>query len=259
LHYEERGEGAPVLLLHGLGQDHSVWSAQIAELCQRFQVLAPDLRGHGASVAPASSTFSFDEMGADINGLLAERGWSSAHVVGLSAGAFLALRMTVQQPPLVRSLITIAGAGHCDAHTRAVGDSWAEIYRDEGYDAYILRLLKDVYYPDWIEAHLDYADRLREEERNKDLRGVLQWGVAIRSFDVRAQLARIRTPTLIVQGIDDRVVDPSHARILRQSIPGSEVRLLAQTGHMVPLERPSETTQAIRDWVDKVETRGPAP
>lgn len=88
-------------------------------------------------------------------------------------------------------------------HSRGRGQL-GRVYRDEGYDAYILRLLKDVYYPDWIEAHLDYADRLREEERKKDLRGVLQWGVAIRSFDVRAHLGKIRTPTLIVQGIDDR-------------------------------------------------------
>jgi 3-oxoadipate enol-lactonase/4-carboxymuconolactone decarboxylase len=83
---------------------------------------------------------------------------------------------------------------------------------------------------------------------------MLRWSHTIRSFDLRGRLTGLAAPTLVVQGMDDRIIDPSHARLLRQTITGTEVRLLAQTGHMVPVERPSETTEAIRTWVARHET-----
>lgn len=263
LHRRVEGSGPPVLLLHGLGQDHTVWTAQIRELAHDFRVIAPDLRGHGRSAAPADSTFSFEEMQSDVLKMLADLSVERAHFVGLSAGGFLTLRVGVTAPERARSLVLISAAPHCDAHTRAVGESWAEAYRTGGRDAYTLRLLKDAYYPDWIEAHMDFVDRLREKGPAPDLRGVVQWGLAIREFDLRGRLGRIKLPTLILHGMDDRIVDPSHARLLRQSISGSQLRLFPQTGHMVPVERPQETTQAIRDFIDQVEgTNGlptPAP
>ena len=53
-------------------------------------------------------------------------------------------------------------------------------------------------------------------------------------------------------------MDVAHARLLRQSIPGAELRLLAQTGHMIPIERPAETEKTILDWVQKVGSRNAA-
>ncbi|MGA7922890.1 MAG: alpha/beta fold hydrolase [Thermoplasmata archaeon] len=251
LNRHDSGKGPAVVLLHGLGLDHSLWDPQREQLSTSFRVLAPDLRGHGATPAPPGSTFSFPEFQADVIALLDELGIERAHMVGFSAGGFLALRMAVHAPTRLESLTTIAAAPHCDAHTRAMGESWAESYREGGYDAYALRLLKDLYYPDWIEDHLDVADQLRER-KDVDLHGAIRWALAVGSFDLRGQLGRIRVPTLVLHGMDDRVVDPAHARLLRQSITGAQLRLFAQTGHMVPVERPEETTQAIREFFEKV-------
>jgi 3-oxoadipate enol-lactonase len=253
LHYREAGAGASVLLIHGLGQDHTVWNLQIPSLAREFRVIAPDLRGHGQTPAPAGSGFNFEELEGDVRRLLDHLEIEKAHLVGLSAGGFLALRLAVFDASRIKSLTVSGAAGHCDAHTRAVGQSWAEIYRAEGYDAYILRLLKDLYYPDWIENHLDFADRIRESGRQKDLTGVLAWAQAVRSFDLRGRLGRIQIPTLILHGMEDRVVDPSHARYLRQSIPGAKLRLFANTGHMVPIEQPEETERAIASWIRTAE------
>ena len=220
-----------------------------------MDVLAPDLRGHGRSPLPEGSTLSFPELTSDVVGLLDREKVGPAHFVGLSAGGFLALTLALRHPGRVRSITLISSAGHCDAHTRSIGQRWLETYRDEGLGAFVLRLLKDLYYPDWIEAHLDLVDRIRDSLSERDLTGVLRWGDSIRTFDLRGRLTGIRAPTLVVQGMDDRVVDPSHARLLRQTITGTEVRLLAQTGHMVPVERPGETVEAIRGWVARAEVR----
>ena len=249
------GTGPTVVLLHGLGGDRTVWNPLIKILSVDFQLVAPDLRGHGRSPLPPGSQFTLSELAADILALLDRLNVQRAHVVGMSAAGFLALRMALDHPSHLRSLILIGSAAHSDAHTRAMGEHWAEVYMKEGLDAYALRLLKDLYYPDWIDQHLDFADRVREDLRHRDLRGAVQWGVNTRDFDVRGQVGRIRLPALIIHGMDDRVVDPSHARFLRQSIPGAELRLFARTGHLVPVERPEEVADAIRTFVNKVEYR----
>lgn len=74
-------------------------------------------------------------------------------------------------------------------------------------------------------------------------------------FDEKSRVAGLKVPTLIVQAMDDQVVDASHGRILRQSIPGAQIRILAETGHMVPLERPKETVEAIGGFVRAAEER----
>lgn len=198
---------------------------------------------------------SFPELARDVLGVLDREGVRRAHVVGISAGGFLALTLALQDPTRIRSQTLVSSAGHCDAHTRSVGQRWVDTYREEGFDAFVLRLLKDLYYPDWIEEHMDFIDRIRDDLRTRDLTGTLRWSESIRSFDLRGRLGGMKTPTLVVQGMDDHVVDPSHARLLRQTITGTEVRLFARTGHMVPVERPSETAEAIRGWVARAEAK----
>ena len=70
LNAREEGSGPAVVLLHGLGGDHTVWNAVIPELTERFHVFALDLRGHGRTRAPEGSTYSFAEMEADLAAFL---------------------------------------------------------------------------------------------------------------------------------------------------------------------------------------------
>jgi 3-oxoadipate enol-lactonase len=251
----DEGSGPVVLLLHGLSGDHSIWNAVLPPLARSFRVLAPDLRGHGRSVVPEGTGFRFDDLEADLLALLDSKHVDSTHVVGLSAGAMLALRLGLDAPSRVRSLTMIGGAAYTDGHTRSVAERWGETYAQDGPDALALRLLKDLYYPDWIEAHMEIADRLREEVPRHDYGPTIRWAREIATFDERPRIASLRPPALMVQAMEDEVVDASHGRILRQSIPGSRIRIFAQTGHMVPVERPEETAEAIASFVREVEGR----
>jgi 3-oxoadipate enol-lactonase len=248
------GRGPAVLLLHGVGGNHTVWNDMVSGLAKEFLVLAPDLRGHGRTRAPADSHFTFAEMMGDILRLLDDRGVPLAHLVGLSAGALLALRTTLDRPDRVRSLTMVSGAAYTDSHTRAVAERWVETYSKEGTDRYALRLLKDLYYPDWVEANLDFADAVRQQVEHQDFAPAARWTQAMVSFDERSRIATVARPTLIVQALNDAVVEASHGRILRQSIPGSQIRILAETGHTVPVERPKELMEAIVAFVRSVES-----
>lgn len=254
----DEGDGPAVLLLHMVGGSHTIWNAAIPELAKEYRVLAPDLRGHGRTVAPPGSLYTFDELEGDLVRLLDARSVESTFVVGLSGGALLALRLTLDHPERVRGLVMVSGAAYTDNHTRSISQRWAQTLKQEGRDAFGLRLLKDLYYPDWIEEHLDFADTVRETVEKQDFGPAEHWAAAMEKFDERNRIASVRVPTLIVQAMDDQVVDASHGRILRQSIPGSQIRILPQTGHMIPIERPAETLEAISGFL-KASQKPPTP
>ncbi len=241
------------MLLHGVGLSHAIWNHVVPGLAAEFRVLAPDLRGHGASPCPKGSHFTFSELGGDVLALLDALAVDSAYFVGLSGGALLAIRLTLDHAERVRGLVTISGAAYTDTHTRSIAQRWIDTYDQEGPDAFGLRVLKDLYYPDWIEAHLDFADQVREHVKRQDFGPANRWNAAMSTFDEKGRVAGIKVPTLIIQAMDDQVVDASHGRILRQSIPGAQIRILAETGHMVPLERPKETVEAIATFVRAAE------
>ncbi|HKS59974.1 MAG TPA: alpha/beta fold hydrolase, partial [Thermoplasmata archaeon] len=98
LYLREEGTGSPIVLIHGLGGDHTVWNSVIPLLARRHRVLAPDLKGHGQSSAPAGAELTFPQLRTDILDILDRRHIASAHLVGLSAGGFLAIDLAIERP-----------------------------------------------------------------------------------------------------------------------------------------------------------------
>jgi (E)-2-((N-methylformamido)methylene)succinate hydrolase len=259
LSHRDDGQGPPVVLFHGLGGDRLLWNAVATALASEFRVIVPDLRGHGATRSPPGAQFTLAEMAADVLHLLDEKAIPSAHWVGLSGGAFLALRLTLDHPERTRSLTMVNGASYLDAHSRSVVERWWSTSAEEGPEGLALRLLKDLYYPDWVEAHIEVVDQMHDEVTKRDYGAAVAWAKSLRGFDERNALATITKPTLIVQAMDDQVTDASHGRILRQSIPGSTIRIFAQTGHLIPIERPTELADAISEHVRRAEATRPSP
>ncbi|GAB4173099.1 MAG: hypothetical protein Fur006_02200 [Coleofasciculaceae cyanobacterium] len=107
LSYLEWNQGQePLLLLHGLANHALVWSSLGAYLCDRYHIIAPDLRGHGESSKPEKG-YTFADIIADLEALMARLGWTSAHVVGHSWTGRLALVWARQHPERLRSIILV--------------------------------------------------------------------------------------------------------------------------------------------------------
>ncbi|MZD10438.1 alpha/beta fold hydrolase [Streptomyces sp. SID5785] len=100
------GEGPAVLLLHGFPHTWQLWTDVMADLSARYRVIAPDLRGFGASSRPASG-YDAGTLAEDAGALLAALGVSSAAVVGIDAGAAPAFLLALRNPGLVRRLVVM--------------------------------------------------------------------------------------------------------------------------------------------------------
>lgn len=110
LYYETHGDGAPLLLIHGLGSSTLDWAPQVAHFSERFRVITLDVRGHGRSDKPPGP-YSVPIFAGDLVELLDALHIESAHLAGISMGGMIAFQLAVDAPQRVRSL-TIVNSGH---------------------------------------------------------------------------------------------------------------------------------------------------
>ena len=117
MYFESRGQGEPLLLLHGftgLGRD---WELVFKDPPEAFCSIAPDLRGHGRSTNP-TGTFTFRQAALDVFALLDKIGVNGFQAIGLSGGAKTLLHMSLQQPARVKTMILVSGAPYFPAQAR---------------------------------------------------------------------------------------------------------------------------------------------
>jgi len=101
LHCVERGSGEPLVLLHGNGEDGSYFAAQVERFQRDYRVIAVDTRGHGGSPR-GTAPFTLEQFASDLAAFMDERGIESAHILGFSDGANIALLFALRWPDRVR-------------------------------------------------------------------------------------------------------------------------------------------------------------
>ena len=251
--YELYGQGDPVLLIHGVtGTGQSHWKHQIPVFSQRFQLIVPDLRGHGRTDHPETITGPsfFDLAVSDLVALFSSLNLEPAHVCGFSLGAGLAAWFFHAAPTLVKSLILVSGAARVN---RDIGTSLFDLWES----------LADV-----TSVSPGWAEKLTL------LHGEQRWPVLLQNYSA-AVLARfnrdedivyrhaseITCPTLIVQGGKDSVNPPALSEELLAGIPDSEMVIL-DCEHWIPGLLPQQFNEAVLEFLDRrfpheSSTRGP--
>lgn len=119
MYYETYGAGAPLVLLHGGGGVGANWSLIFKEVPAGYQLLVPDLRGHGRSTNPAGE-FTFRQCALDVFALLDHLKIERCKAIGLSMGAKTLLHMATQQPARVEAMVLVSAAPYFPAEARAI-------------------------------------------------------------------------------------------------------------------------------------------
>lgn len=253
-----------VVLAHGYALDHRSWHKVVELLSQDFQVIAYDHRGHGKSGSASKETATIDQLGEDL-GELIERAVPQGHVViaGHSMGGMAALAMAERRPRLFRQrvlgnvFVSTAASGMSEttlAWPKAVGKLVRELERAFGP---IVRAVREKIEPTktaglrwWLFGDQPAAE---DVELTADMvwahwpETVALYRPAVDRYDREAGLMVAKEKAVVaVVGDEDRLVPESDA----VKFGGTSV-VLADAGHMLPLERPAELANLIREVAAK--------
>jgi len=193
----------------------------------------------------------------DLVQLLDQLGIGAAHVVGTSFGGVVGALLAARQPRRVRSLITIASADGFDAEMAGEVARWRDAVRrslagpDRGLLSDVLEPV--VYAPAWVDAHREQrAERRRQIAALPDawFEGLALLLDSTISFNMRADLERIRCPTLVLAAGLDGFVPFARARGFAEAIPGAQLEVIEGAGHAVVVERPEWIARRCMTFLD---------
>jgi len=263
----EPGSAPAMLLLHGLGCDHTTWDPVIERLAETHTVIAPDLLGHGLSDKPRAD-YTLGGYANGMRDLLTLLGIDKVNVVGHSFGGGVAMQFAYQFPERTQRLmlvdpgglgrevtaairglslpgwryvlaaVTAPGVRHLNvAALRALSRLPLADTRDLGEVAAIVEALKD---PRQRRALIQLV------------RAVIDWRGQIISMRDRAYLTE-HMPLYVVWGRDDRVVPASHAAVATQLAPHARVTVLDDAGHFPHKDHPDEFVALVHEWLEQTE------
>jgi 3-oxoadipate enol-lactonase len=242
-----RGEKTPIVFLHGVGSDKSVWHPQLDHFGAERRTLAFDYPGYGDSDAAPEGT-TRDDYAAAIVSALAALGVSKAHVCGLSLGGVVAIAVHHAAPDLCASLILADSfASHPDGqaiYDRSIAASEQMRVLAEGrVDVLLAQPADPAVRSEVIEtmARIDPAAfRIGAE--------------AVWLADQADRADAIRVPTLVVCGTDDRVTPPALSTSLTRMVPGAHYEPIEGAGHLGNLERPQAFNTTIGAFIRGVDS-----
>jgi len=240
-----RGEGAPIVFLHGFGADLNGWRPLVGRLPVAYSALALDLPGHGASPFAGETTLA--ALTAAVAATLAEEGVAAAHLVGHSLGGAVAAALTTAPGfrPLSLALISPAGlgpevnggfiAGFLRARSEASLRPWMrELVADPAAlgSALVNTTLRQRAAGDLIDAQTRLAEALFPD--------------GAQAIDIRPWLAEIAIPAKVIVGVEDRILPVRQAEGLNGLIA---LHRLARVGHMPHLEARAEVARLLTELV----------
>ena len=217
LHYTEHGSGEPLILLHGNGEDSSYFERQIAFFQNRYRVIAVDTRGHGKSPR-GTAPLTLNQFADDLRAFMDELDIASAHILGFSDGANVAMLFALAHPTRVKSLVLNGGnlfpEGLTEQTRREIDDEYEQAVaaNDESL-LELLRLMID-------EPHIDPV-----------------------------QLSELSMPTLVVAGTDD-MIEETHTRLIAESIPNAQLAIIEGT-HFVAFENSDAFNRVVSEFLSK--------
>ena len=256
-YYEIHGKGEPLVLIYGYAGDSGLWFRQTPVLSKKYRVIAFDNRGVGRSDKP-DIPYTMAIMAADIVGLLDVIGVDAAHVFGISMGGMIAQHFALNYPQRVTSLIL--GCTFCGGvrsipigpgALAALADF--ERFKKMTLEEIVRQLIPFLFSQEFIEKNPDIVEKRVAEslEYPTPMHGITRQAEAIMGHDTYDILPRIKPPTLVISGDNDRLIPAENSRILASQIPEAELAIVKGAGHEFFIEDPEETNRIVLDFLGR--------
>ncbi len=243
LAWERHGEGAPLLLIHGLGYARWGWEPVVEPLARSFDVILFDNRGIGESDAPPGP-YTTAELAADALQVLDEAGVERAHVLGTSLGGMVAQELALAAPERVDRLVLVSTTPG-GAESFPMPEQTVKLMTS---GATLRQFVENALAPG---ADQELVERiLRHRERTAQ--PLAAWGAqaaAGAAFDALDRIEAIAAPTLVLHGTEDAVVDSRNTDLLAVRIPDVRVELIPGGGHIFFWEQPDGFVSVVTEFL----------
>lgn len=258
IHYREKGEGFPVVLVHGFTGNSRNWALTVPALTQRFRTISVDLRGHGHSAKPVrAEDYRLEAMAEDVYELLGHLGVRECYLAGHSMGGMVAQHTALDHPELVRALVLVDTAaeipqGLASEERRRERERLVELAREKGMEAVFEEQLRVNPLRERIEGNPEFLRTWREQflMTSREAYMYCARGMAMRR-PLIGELHRIAVPTLIVCGEkDEPFLGPS--RRMHEAIPGSRLEVIEGAGHSPQIEAPAAFNRVVMEFLARV-------
>jgi esterase len=249
LHYDVRGDGPPVLILHGLFGSHQNWLPMARELSGGFRVFTVDLRNHGQS--PHHAEASYELMAGDVRRLMQGLGLTSVHLVGHSLGGKVAMQLALTHPTAVSRLVVVDISPR--AH-RSLHDELFVALRHLDLDRVHSRTQADellaTAIPHRPTRHFLLTNLVRQPQ------GGWHWRVNLEALQAnREQLTGalqggpFTGPTLFIRGERSDYVAAGELGEIRRLFTRAELVTIPEAGHWVHVDAPRALEEALRGFL----------
>ena len=238
-------QGDAILCIHGLGATSNFYTPLCLALASRYRVVRPDLPGSGRS--PARDGLSVPLFAEAMVRIARSLGLERAHVIGHSLGSIVAQHLALSEPKLVRSLALLGPLLAPPEAARQGLKDRAKKARSEGMAEIAGQILQAATSTDTRNNQPVAAALVRELVMRQDPEGYARSCEALAAAEA-AEIQHIACPTLLVTGDEDAVGTPSGARAMAERIPGARLVILPRCGHWTMLERPVESTAALKEF-----------
>ena len=240
-------DGEVVVLIHGFGGDKNNWPLYARHFTKRFRVIAPDLPGFGENVRNPEWHYGGTAQTERLHAFLMELGLDDIHLAGNSMGGFIGLNYALTHPGRLKSLTLINAAG-----VKSTNKSELELAIDEGKNLLVAtslddfdRLLDFVMHKRIPSPKFMMQAMLEVQIRHREFLDQIFWAITDEALQepLTKRLGEVSTPTLIIWGRHDRVIDVSCADVMAAGIPDNRLVILEDVGHVPMIESPSETAK----------------
>lgn len=256
-HYVEAGEGHPVILIHGVGLDSTIWEQQMKSLSAQYRVISYDMIGHGRSACPPGP-YSLSQFEKQLDDLLSDLAIPQAHLVGFSMGGLVAQAYAAHHPDKVSSLTIVSSVAKRTEEQREGVLARVKEVEEHGHQATIDAAIERWFNPAFQSQRPEVVDQIRRRLQTNEPDAYL---AAYRVFatadeELDEKLHQIACPTFIITGELDKGSTPEMAWFMAQHIPGAEAMVLPGIRHMLPIEAGEQLNQILLSRMEQCSGKG---
>jgi pimeloyl-ACP methyl ester carboxylesterase len=226
-----------VVFVHGAGGNSLLWNRTLQYLSGGYRALAVNLPGHPSGEITCTSIGEYTEA---LHQFIQESGLRSPAVCGHSMGGAIVQTLAIRHPEDIGGLILVSTGAKLGVDRRLI----------EGLSDNPMRAIESIITP-WSFNSIDLG--MGREARTalsvSNLPVFLNDYLACQGFDVRTELARIATKTLIICGDKDRMTPPKWSHYLRANILDADLYFVKDSGHMLPLEKPEPLARILQGFL----------